>query len=85
MLKRLRCESLLFSNDFQTQRNKINNVILAKEFLETSKSDIWKLLKDTTTINIASEVGQDLSSFVPLANRDNILDPLSRGIKNIMG
>lgn len=47
----------------------LNNLVVAKEFLETSKSDIqwrdrlWKLIEDTTTINFSAEIGRDLGAF----------------------
>ena len=45
------------------------NLLTAKEYLETSQSDIqwrdrfWKLLEDTTSINLSCEAGQDIGSF----------------------
>ena len=45
------------------------NLLTAKEYLETSQSDVqwrdrfWKLLEDTTSINLSCEAGQDIGSF----------------------
>jgi hypothetical protein len=45
------------------------NVGVAKEYLETSKSDLqwryrfWKVSQDTLTINLASEIGGDVGAF----------------------
>ena len=46
-----------------------NNLLVAKEYLETSKSDIqwrdrfWQVIEDTATVNGACEMGDDLGSF----------------------
>lgn len=48
----------------------IDNVIVAKEYLESSQSDIeyrdrvWKVAQDTTAINLACEIGGEVGSFV---------------------
>lgn len=45
------------------------NLVVAKEYLETSQSDIqwcdrfWQVAEDTTTINIACELGKEAGSF----------------------
>jgi hypothetical protein len=45
------------------------NLVVAKEYLETSQSDIqwrdrvWQVAEDTTTINFSYELGQDAGSF----------------------
>ena len=45
------------------------NLLTAKEYLETSQSDVqwrdrfWKVLEDTTSINLSCEAGQDMGSF----------------------
>ena len=55
-----------FGDKIQTP---FSNLVVAKEFLETSKSDIpwrdrfWKLFQDTTTINFSAELGQDWGAF----------------------
>lgn len=56
------------------------NVVVAKEYLETSKSDLqwryrfWKVTKDTATINIASEIGGDVGAFAAGAISNKIAD-----------
>lgn len=45
------------------------NLLTVKEYLETSQSDVqwrdrfWKVVEDTTTINLSCEAGQDVGSF----------------------
>ena len=41
------------------------NLVVVKEYLETSKSDIqlWKVIQDTTAINLSCEIGQDVGTF----------------------
>jgi len=47
----------------------LNNLSVAKEYLETAQSDIqwrdrfWKVTEDTTTINLASEMSDDVGSL----------------------
>ena len=47
----------------------LDNLRVAKEYLETAQSDtqwrgrFWKLTRDTTRINLASELGGDVGSF----------------------
>ena len=47
----------------------IDNLVVTKEYLETSQSDIqwraifWQVAEDTISINVASELGGDLGSF----------------------
>jgi hypothetical protein len=56
------------------------NLGVAKEYLETSKSDLqwryrfWKVIKDTATINIASEIGGDVGAFAAGAISNKIAD-----------
>ena len=52
-------------------RTPFDNLVAAKEYLETAQSDIqwrarfWQVAKDTATINVISEeVGHDLGAFV---------------------
>ena len=46
-----------------------NNLIVATEYLGTSKSDLqwrdqfWKVMEDTTTITISAEVGGNVGAF----------------------
>lgn len=55
-----------FGDKIQTP---LNNLIVAKEYLETSKSDvqwrdrIWEVAQDTFSINGACEIGDDLDLF----------------------
>lgn len=57
-----------------------NNLLVAKEYLETAQSDLqwrarlWQVAQDTTTINIASEQGDDVGSFVAGAASNKIAD-----------
>ena len=58
----------------------LNNLVVAKEFLETSKSDIqwrdrfWKLIQDTTTINFSAEIGHEVGSFGAGAAAEKVAD-----------
>jgi len=55
-----------FGDKIQTP---LSNIIVAKEYLETSQSDIqwrsraWQVAEDTTLINMASEAGGTIGSF----------------------
>lgn len=46
-------------------QNPLDNLLATKEYLETSQSDIqwrdrfWQLTQDTTSINLASELGAE--------------------------
>lgn len=57
-----------------------DNLRVAKEYLETSQSDLqwrdrlWQIAQDTTTINIASELGGDVGSFGAGAASNKIAD-----------
>ena len=57
-----------------------NNLVVAKEYLETSKSDlqwrdrIWKVTQDTFSINGACEIGDNLGSFGAGAAANKIAD-----------
>jgi hypothetical protein len=61
-------------------QNPLDNLRAAKEYLETAQSDIqwrdrfWKITQDTTTINVASEIGGDLGSFGAGALSNKIAD-----------
>ena len=56
------------------------NLLTAKEYLETSQSDIqwrdrfWQVVKDTTTINISCEMGEDVASFWAGAAANKVAD-----------
>ena len=58
----------------------LNNLRVAKEYLETSQSDLqyrarlWQVLQDTAAINIASEQGDVLGSFAAGAISNKIAD-----------
>lgn len=58
----------------------LNNLRVAKEYLETSQSDLqyrarlWQVLQDTAAINIASEQGDVLGSFAAGASSNKIAD-----------
>lgn len=47
----------------------LDNLLVAKEYLETAQSDVqwrsrlWQVAQDTTSINMASELGGDVGSF----------------------
>lgn len=51
-------------------KTSFDNLTVAKEYLETSQSDIqwrnrfWKLTEDTVVLNTSCEVGGDIRSFV---------------------
>ncbi|MDX5585574.1 MAG: hypothetical protein QNK20_11805 [Aureibaculum sp.] len=57
-----------------------NNLIVAKEYLETSQSDtqwrdrLWQFTEDTMTINAASELGGYAGSFAAGATANKIAD-----------
>jgi hypothetical protein len=50
-------------------RTPFENLVVAKEYLETSQSDIqwrdriWQVAQDTTTINFSCELGKEVGSF----------------------
>ena len=58
----------------------LDNLRVAKEYLETAQSDtqwrdrFWKVAQDTTTINIVSEIGDDVGSFGAGAASNKIAD-----------
>ena len=58
----------------------LDNLRVAKEYLETSQSDIqwrdrfWKVAQDTAKINLASELGGDVGSFGAGAVSNKIAD-----------
>ena len=58
----------------------LDNLRVAKEYLETSQSDIqwrdrfWKVAQDTEAINFASEIGGDVGSFGAGAASNKIAD-----------
>lgn len=58
----------------------LDNLLVAKEYLETSQSDIqwrdrfWKLTEDTVTINSYCEFGDDSGSFLAGAMSNKIAD-----------
>jgi len=66
-----------FSDKIKTP---FENLIVAKEYLETSQSDIqwrdrfWQLTEDTMKINMASEVGKEPGSFAAGALSNKIAD-----------
>jgi hypothetical protein len=47
----------------------LDNLLVTKEYLETAHSDVqwrarlWQVAEDTTSINMASELGGDVGSF----------------------
>lgn len=57
-----------------------DNLLVAKEYLETSQSDIqwrarfWQVAEDTTSINMASELGGDVGSFAAGAASNKIAE-----------
>jgi hypothetical protein len=61
------------SSDMPALGNKIKtpfeNLVVAKEYLETSQSDVqwrdrfWQVAEDTTKINLSCELGKELGSF----------------------
>jgi hypothetical protein len=57
-----------------------NNLLVAKEYIETAQSylqwraRLWQIAQDTTTINIASEQGDVVGSFVAGAASNKIAD-----------
>ena len=56
----------------------IDNLIVAKEYLETSQSDLqwrtrfWQVCEDTVLLNSASELGGDLGAFAAPAASNKI-------------
>jgi len=58
----------------------LDNLRVAKEYLETSQSDIqwrdrvWQVAEDTTTINLSCEFGKDTGSFGAGAMANKIAD-----------
>ena len=58
----------------------IENLIVAKEYLETSQSDVqwrarfWQVTEDTVTINLCCELGKDAGSFGAGAMSNKIAD-----------
>lgn len=56
----------------------LDNLIVAREYLETAQSDVqwrdrlWKLGEDTAAINMASELGGDVGSFAAGAASNKI-------------
>ena len=56
------------------------NLVTAKEYLETSQSDVqwrdrlWKVIEDTFTVNAASELGGEVGSFGAGAAANKIAD-----------
>ena len=58
----------------------LNNLLVAKEYIETAQSDLqwrarlWQVAQDTTIINIASEQGDVVGSFVAGAASNKIAD-----------
>ena len=71
------CDMPEFGDKIQTP---VNNLIVAKEYLETAKSDIqwrhrfWQLSQDTFSINGACEMGGDVGSFGAGATANKIAD-----------
>ena len=61
-------------------QNPLDNLRVAKEYLETAQSDLqwrarlWQVAEDTMTINIASEQGDVVGSFVAGAASNKIAD-----------
>ena len=57
-----------------------NNLLVTKEYLETSKSDMqwraraWQVLQDTVNINVASEVSDPVGAFAAGATSNKITD-----------
>jgi len=57
-----------------------NNLLVAKEYLETSQSDVqwrdrfWNLMTDTAEINSESEVGSQVGAFGSGARANKIAD-----------
>ena len=72
------------SSDMPDLQDKIktplNNLVISKEYLETSKSDaqwryrLWKIAEDTTAINFSSELGGNLGTFAAGAASNKIAD-----------
>ena len=61
-------------------RTPFENLVVAKEYLETSQSDIqwrdrvWQVAQDTTTINLSCELGQEIGSFAVGTASNKIAD-----------
>ena len=61
-------------------QNPLNNLRVAKEYLETAQSDIqwrdrfWQVTEDTMAINLASEMGGNVGSFGAGAASNKIAD-----------
>ncbi len=61
-------------------QNPLDNLRVAKEYLETAQSDVqwrdrlWQVAQDTMTINFASEIGGDVGSFGAGAASNKIAD-----------
>ena len=61
-------------------RTPFSNLVVAKEYLETSASDIqykdrfWQVVEDTAKINLACELGDDVGSFTAGAMSNQIAD-----------
>lgn len=61
-------------------RTPFENLVVAKEYLETSKSDIqwrdrfWKVTEDTARINLFCEIGREPGSFAAGAISNKIAD-----------
>jgi len=61
-------------------RTPFENLVVAKEYLETSQSDIqwrdrvWQVAQDTTTINLSCEFGKEVGSFGAGALSNKIAD-----------
>ena len=66
-----------FGDKIQTP---LNNLVVAKEYLETSKSDVqwrdrfWQVTQDTTIINFACELGKEAGSFGAGVRSNKIAD-----------
>ena len=66
-----------FGDKIQTP---FNNLLVAKEYLETSQSDVqwrdrtWQVIQDTFSINGACEMGEDLGSFAAGGAANKIAD-----------
>ncbi len=58
----------------------LDNLLVAKEYLETAQSDVqwryrlWQVAEDTTSINMASELGGDVGSFAAGAYSNKIAE-----------
>ena len=80
------------SNDMPELGDKIktpfNNLVVAKEYLETAQSDVqwrsrlWQVAEDTGAINIASKLGGDVGSFATVASSNKIAEKYIDDIVN---